>query len=211
MQRFKKIGLALVLGTLGTVGLRADDAFEYSAKFGWVNSMGDMHTLTKNSMGTGAELGLDWKPSKEMGVGIGSYVNFVQSKGKSNGSRTYTAKGTSLGLDLIYQVGELPLWIRTGPQVTSWDITNLKPFNAGDNGAQGDTSRFKPGWRLGAEYRISKQWSATVMYTASTFGQIADPSNEGLTPEETADPQGKGVLMKQVHPSYLTVMVGFKF
>ena len=53
------------------------------------------------------------------------------------------AKNTKIGLDVIYQIGESPVWVRTGPQLASWDITNQMRFSPGDTGALGDTSRLK--------------------------------------------------------------------
>lgn len=190
MQRFTKIGLALVLAAFGTTGLKAaDDTTEYSVKGGLINTQGDLRTITKNAFGYGGELGFDVKPTKEMGIGYGFNAGYLVARGKVQSSTTYDAKATYGGVDLIYAIGATPLTIRTGLQFITWDVTALNPPVG--TGAQGETA-WKLGFRFGAEYRFNKEWSVSAMYNISHWKNDLD-ANTG------------------VNPSFIALMAGYKF
>lgn len=190
MKRLSKIGFMLAVATLGTVGLKAaDDGTEFSVKAGLINPQGDLRNLTRSSIGFGGELGYDIVPTKEAGVGVGFNAGFLSCKAKDKAFETFTAKATYGGIDLIYALGETPLTLRTGLQLISWDVTSIKP--ASGTGAQGETT-WKFGFRAGAEYRFTKEWSATAMYSFSQWR--TDPDNNVA-----------------INPSFVSVMVGYKF
>jgi len=190
MQKLTKIGFALVLAAVGTTGLKAaDDDTEFSAKVGLVNPQGDLRSMTDRALGYGGELGWDFKPTKDAGVGFGLNAGYLITRGKNEARETFDAKGTYAGIDLIYAIGETPLTIRTGLQMISWDVTSLQPTVG--TGAQGETA-WKLGFRFGAEYRFSKTWSATAMYDFSHWRTDTD-ANTGS------------------NPSFVSLMVGYKF
>lgn len=190
MQRLTKIGFALALAAFGTSGLKAaDDDTEFSVKVGLINPQGDLRTMTKQPLGYGGELGYDLKPTKAMGIGLGVNAGFLLARGKKESFETFDAKATYAGLDLIYAAGETPLTIRTGLQLISWDVTSLQP--AIGTGAQGETT-WKLGFRFGLEYRITKMWSVSSMYNFSHWKS-----------DTTANTSS--------NPSFVTLMVGYKF
>jgi len=190
IQKFSKIGSVLLGALLGTAAMcAAAEGSEYSIKGGLINPQGDLRNLTRSSMGYGAELGYDLLPTKDDAVGFGFNVGFLSAKGKVKPFETYTAKASYGGVDMIYAVGQTPLTIRAGLQLISWDVTSLKPVIG--TGAQGETS-WKFGARVGAEYRIGKQWSAMAMYTFSQWKSDVDAN-------------------VAVNPSFVSVMVGYKF
>jgi opacity protein-like surface antigen len=191
MQRLTKIGFALALAALGTFGLQAaDDETEYSLKVGLVNPQGDLRTMTDKALGYGGELGWDFKPTKDMGVGFGLNAGYIVARGKKESRETFDAKATYAGVDLIYALGDHPLTIRTGLQVISWDVTSLQPAVA-MTGAQGETT-WKLGFRAGLEYRFLKIWSVTAMYDFSHWKTDTDANTN-------------------INPSFVTLMVGYKF
>jgi hypothetical protein len=186
MQRLTKIGFALALAIIGTSGLKAADDSEYSIKGGLVSTQGDLRSITKNAFGYGGELGWDFMPTKEAGIGVGLNAGYIVARGKKESFETFDTKASYAGVDLIYAVGETPLTIRTGLQVISWDVTSLQPVG---NGAQGETS-WKLGFRFGVEYRVNKTWSASAMYDFSHWQTTSTT---------------------QVNPAFLSLMVGYKF
>jgi hypothetical protein len=189
LQRLSKIGLMLALPTLAAGLNAADDGTEFSVKGGLINPQGDLRNLTRSATGFGGELGYDFVPTKEMGVGIGFNAGFLSAKGKKEAFETFTAKATYGGIDLIYAIGDTPLAIRTGLQLISWDVTSLKPSSG--TGAQGETG-WKFGFRVGGEYRINKEWSASALYSFSQW-------------------KSDVVAEVAVNPSYVSLMVGYKF
>lgn len=190
IQKSSKIGSVLLGVLLGTAAVAASaEGTEYSVKGGLINPQGDLRKLTQSSTGYGAELGYDILPTKDEAVGFGLNIGFLSAKGKVKPFETYTAKASYGGADLIYAVGQTPLTIRAGLQMISWDVTSLKP--AIGTGAQGETS-WKFGARVGAEYRFGKQWSATAMYSFSQWKSDVETN-------------------VAVNPSFLSVMVGYKF
>jgi len=190
MKRLSKIGFTLAVATLAAAGLNAaDDGTEFSFKGGLINPQGDLRKLTQSPMGFGFELGYDLVPTKEMGVGLGFNAGFLSAKGKDMAFETFTAKASYGGVDLIYAIGETPLTIRTGLQLISWDVTSLTA--PAGTGAQGETG-WKFGFRVGGEYRFSKQWTATAMYS---FSQWKSDTNTNIA----------------VNPSYVSIMAGYKF
>ena len=190
MQRLTKIGFALALATCGTIGLKAaDDDSEFTAKVGLVNPQGDLRTMTKQPLGYGGEVGWDLKPTKDLGIGFGFNAGFILARGKKEAYETFDAKATFAGLDLIYPAGGTPLTIRAGLQLISWDITSIQP--AVGTGAQGETA-WKLGFRFGAEYRFAKAWSLSGMYAFSHWRTDTN-ANTGS------------------NPSFITLMVGYKF
>lgn len=190
MKRLTKLGFALALVVTGTAGLRAaDDDTEFSAKAGLVNPQGDLRTMTDKALGYGGELGWDLKPTKDMGIGVGVNAGFLLARGKKEARETFDAKATYAGLDLIYAIGETPLTIRTGLQLISWDVTSLQPTFG--TGAQGETS-WKLGFRVGAEYRFTKTWSLSSMYDFSHWKSDTNTNTSS-------------------NPSFVTLMVGYKF
>lgn len=190
MQRLTKIGFALVLATSGLSTLKAaDNDAEFSFKAGLVNPQGDLRTMTKQPLGYGGELGYDLKPTKDLGIGLGFNAGFILARGKKEAFETFDAKATFAGLDLIYAAGETPLTLRAGLQLINWDVTSIKP--AAGTGAQGETA-WKLGFRFGLEYRVAKAWSVSSMYNFSHW--------KTDTATNTAS-----------NPSFITLMVGYKF
>lgn len=190
MQQLTKIGFALALAAVGSLGLKAaDDDTEFSVKAGLINSQGDLRTMTKQPLGYGGELGWDLKPTKDMGIGIGANAGFLLVRGKKADYETFDAKATYGGVDLIYAAGNTPLTIRTGLQMISWDVTSLQPSLG--TGAQGETA-WKLGFRFGLEYRFTKEWSVSSMYS---FSHWKTDTNANTTS----------------NPSFVTLMVGYKF
>lgn len=190
MQRLTKIGSALALAALGALGLHAAGGdTEYSLKVGLVNPQGDLRTMTDKALGYGGELGWDFKPSKDMGIGFGLNAGYIVARGKKESRETFDAKATFAGVDLIYALGETPLTLRTGLQMISWDVTSLQPIFG--TGAQGETA-WKLGFRFGLEYRFTKAWSVSGMYDFSHWKTDMN-ANTGS------------------NPSFATLMVGYKF
>ncbi len=190
MQRLTKIGFMLALATIGTIGLKAADSeTEFSVKGGLFNPQGDLRSMTKNGIGYGGEVGWDLKPSKELGVGFGLNAGFALARGKNMPYETYDAKATYGGLDLIYPAGTTPLTIRAGLQLITWDVTSIK--STVGTGAQGENA-WKLGFRFGLEYRLTKDWSVSGMYSFSHWKSDLE-ANTGI------------------NPSFVTLMAGYKF
>jgi hypothetical protein len=165
---------------MATGGLQAQDS-EFSAKFGLLSPMGDLKTgttlvdrgssyptrydnapvLQTKGPASNIELGWDLIPSKELGIGIGVAAGFMHFDADKNVVCGAQAKAGYFGVDLLYQLMQTAVTIRTGPLIASWDITQVSPVNpvnqqpiTGSSGALGETTR-KLGWRLGAEYKIT--------------------------------------------------------
>lgn len=190
MQRLNRIGSALALAGLGTLGLHAADGdSEYSLKVGLVNPQGDLRTMTDKALGYGGELGWDFKPTADMGIGFGLNAGYIVARGKKETRETFDAKATFAGVDLIYPLGATPLTLRAGLQVISWDVTSLQPTLG--TGAQGETS-WKLGFRAGLEYRFAKAWSVTGMYNFSHWKTDIDANTSS-------------------NPSFVMLTVGYKF
>ncbi len=193
--RYNLIGLA-VAAALAPVGLRAEDG-AFTAKFGIVRPLGDMLTgYSQTGLGAGAtgqttsylripvaatkatgfgfEVGYDWDPDKDSGIGWGLQAGFHKADGDTNKAYGADTKTGVFGVDLIYQVHATPLSVRTGPIMSSWDVTQKKP-PVGQTGALGETT-WKPGWRIGLEYRITPKWTAGATYAWSSWKTGINPS-----------------------------------
>lgn len=204
--RYNLFGLAVAAAALAPVGLQAQDG-GFTAKFGFVRPLGDMLTgydqtptasgtpgqttgylrrpvMATKALGYGFEVGYDWKPEKDSGLGWGIQAGFHKADGDTNKAYGADVKTGVIGADLIYQVFSTPVTVRTGPILSSWDVTQKKP-PTGSTGALGETT-WKLGWRIGAEYQITPQWSATAMYGWSAF-------------------------KAGINPSYLLLQAGYKF
>jgi long-subunit fatty acid transport protein len=203
--RYNLFGLAVAAAALAPVGLVAGDG-EFSAKVGIVRPLGDMLTgysqtgligstgpttgyaripvMATKATGFGFEVGYDWTPDKDNGMGWGLQAGFHKADGNTNVSYGADVKTGVVGADLIYQVLNTPLTVRTGPMLSSWDVTQKKPAT-GQTGALGETT-WKLGWRLGAEYRIAKDWTASLIYGQSSW-------------------------KTGINPSYLLLQAGYKF
>jgi long-subunit fatty acid transport protein len=187
IRRLTKIGYVLALTGIGLAA--ADDGTQFSAKVGLISPQGDLHTLTRGSFGYGGELGYDLTPTKAMGVGLGFNAGFLVARGKNTNVETFDAKATYAGLDLIYPIGEIPLTLRAGLQLITWDVTSITADPG--LGAMGDTS-WKLGFRFGVEYQINKKWSVSSMYNISHWKADVTPNSGG-------------------NPSFVTLMAGYKF
>lgn len=193
--RYNLLGWAVAAAALAPVGLQAQDG-GFVAKAGFVRPFGDMLTgyaqtgltgatgpttgysrvpvLATKALGYGFEVGYDWKPDKDTGLGWGLQAGFHKVDGDENVAYGANVKTGVIGTDLIYQVANTPVTVRTGPMLSSWDVTQKKP-PTGQSGALGETT-WKLGWRIGAEYQITPQWSATAMYGWSTWKSGINPS-----------------------------------
>jgi hypothetical protein len=206
-RRFNLFGLAAAAG-LAAGGLHGQET-EYSAKLGFFGGIGDLRTGTTQIdrgstyptryesvpiLGTkglgpkniGIELGWDLKPGKDLGIGMGVQAGYVVIRADKDVPWGATAKTTFIGVDLIYQVMKGPLTLRTGPVLSSWDITQARPWNPvtksaapASTGALGETA-FKLGWRAALEYRINGQWSASAVWVTSSWKTAVNPSYIGV-------------------------------
>lgn len=204
---FNHFGLAMAMA-LATGGLHAQDS-EFSAKFGFFGSIGDLRTGTAqvdrgSAMQTryesvpvlatkgldlqniGVELGWDLKPGKALGLGVGFHAGYIVIKANKDVPWGANAKTGFFGADLIYQVANTPLTVRTGPLLSTWDITQVSPWDpvtkkpaTGSTGALGETT-YKLGWRLAAEYRINAQWAVSAVWANSAWKYAVNPSYVGI-------------------------------
>lgn len=194
--RYNLFGLAVAAASMAPVGLHAQDG-EFTAKIGILRPVGDMLTsyaqtptasgpsgtttgylkypvAATEATGYGFEVGYDWKPDKNGGIGWGLQAGFHLAQGDTNKPYGASSKFGVIGADLIYQVHSTPVTIRTGPTLASWDVTQVHP-PTGQTGALGETT-WKMGWRIGGEYRITPKWSASVIYGWSAWKSGVNPS-----------------------------------
>jgi len=219
--RCKTIVSALGLLMASGASLGAQD-FEQTVKAGLINPQGDMRVLTQSPLGFGLEYNLDLKPTAEAGIGIGMVAGWFNAPGKkvhgaflqpngaptdSNGNvdpmyvdGTCNIKAAYVGADILYAVTGTPVTIRTGPTLVTWDITQRYPAGTINGivygGAMGETT-WKLGWRLGADYRISKEWCASIMYSQAHWLNTTSSVNSAN--------------VFQSNPSWVTLMAGYKF
>ena len=203
--RLNLLGLAAV-AALATGGLQAQDS-QFSFKFGLLSPMGDLKTgttqvdrgssspaprysavpvLQTKGPGYNLELGWDLLPTQDLGIGIGVQAGWMSFRADKSVVYGAAAKASYFGMDLIYQVQDTGLTIRTGPLMASWDITQKTGLNPatqqpvpGSFGALGETN-WKLGWRLGAEYKITPKWSVTAIYGFSSWKTAINPSWLGV-------------------------------
>lgn len=162
-----------ILAGIASMPLMAEGPLSYYVQGGLINSQGDMRTLSKNPIGYGGEVGMQYNPA-DLGIGLIGHVGFLVSpmKTKSADANNYTVKAGHFGFGLAYPLGKLPMTLEASLMMHSFDVAN--GYMAG-GGTLPDTS-WKLGLRLMARYSITKQWGAGLGYTASEWVAGKNPS-----------------------------------
>lgn len=183
---------ALVL-SLGAPARAADTRFLLSG--GLVVNQGSTVDLTGKTTGgytaeAGAQFGV---PS--FGPDLLVYAGYAHmpSRDGTPDRPTFELSGTRVGVDLVYRPWDsLPLSIRTGPSVHVWKGTQ----RGGDPSQYPADNHLKAGWRLGLDYGLTKNWSATLLYTFTEWRSNADIDLATTNPSR---------------PAYVSLMATYRF
>jgi hypothetical protein len=134
--------------------------------------------------GYGLQVGYCFHP-ENYGVSFLAYLSHQVLPGKDKPEQTtYDMAANLVGVDLIYKINSTPLSVFTGPSVHSWRVTQRGP---GSISADQVDQHWKPGWRLGLGYRISKGWSVSTAFTQTAWRSRTDQDYvQGLNPSRPA-------------------------
>lgn len=163
-----KTALIYVLAASALPLAAEDKSVNFQFKAGWVNSQGQLRTLTQNPIGYGGELALNWR-FNESGFGFGFHGGFNNVKAKKiSGLTTDTAKIGIVGVDFQYPIGK-SFQFYSGPVLATYDVTDSSSLPAGENA-------WKLGWRAGLQYDINNEWGVTMNYTQTAWKAGVNPS-----------------------------------
>lgn len=145
-----------------------DKNVNFQFKAGWVNSQGQLRSLTQNPSGYGGELALNWRYN-ESGFGFGFHGGFntITAK-KITGRHTFAAKTGILGVDFQYPLAK-SFQLYSGPVLATYDVSDNAGLPAGENA-------WKMGWRAGLQYDINDRWGVTFNYTQTAWVSGTNPS-----------------------------------
>jgi hypothetical protein len=186
------LSCALVLAAFAPARA-ADTRFLVSG--GLVVNQGNTVDLTgKTTGGYTAEVGALFD-LPGFGPGLVVYAGYAHMPAEEGTADrpTFALSGTRVGLDLVFGPwAGVPLTLSTGPSVHVWKGTQ----RGGDPSLYPADNHLKAGWRVGAGYALTKNWSATLNYTFTEWRSNADTDVTVTNPSR---------------PAYFSLMATYRF
>jgi len=231
---FLLLGALLAPGLAPNLGAQSVAENRTYFRLGGAYHMNDMKFYLGNrTFSPIYEVGHDFKGPTET-TGFGVYVSYVTGHGDPikeyadwtpgpNGEHVYLNEGMKqalfgwrLGADLRYRTPISNLTLFMGFNANWWDgmrlesgkVQRIDNFNEYYTIPKGPwpEGKAKVGWRIGAEYRITKNWGVCWDTSVSTWLQRNDTAGQGTL---TGTRAYKGI--NPVHPSWMNFAVQYRW